>query len=157
MEKFLFEESQFFSQEIATILKSSVIIMPNWKWLALIAAFILSSLLRPIVQFILKEFKKHNPWLKRFPKSFVAYFFRLEIERPLSWTVVTLLLFLLSDILEFKGKFELYYEHILKGFLAFHLIHLSYLAVDSAGSFFAEIVSRSQNKMIDHLIQWVVF
>lgn len=152
MEKFLFEESHFFSQELLFILQKNILIMPNWKWLILIASVILSSLLRPLVQLILKAFKEHNPLPHKYPNSFVGYLFRLEIERPLSWGLITLLLFLLSDILEFSGKFEIYYEHILKGFLAFHLIHLAYLAVDSAGGVLGDIVSRSQNKMVDHLI-----
>jgi MscS family membrane protein len=126
--------------------------MPNWKWLVLIVSLLLSLILRPLAQFILKLFKAHNPWPKKFPKSFTAFLFKSEIERPLSWALITLMLFMLSDLLEFKGKFELYYEHILKGFLAFHVIHLCYLAVDSLGSVFGEFVSRSPNKMVDSLV-----
>jgi MscS family membrane protein len=152
MEKFLFEDSNFFSQELIALLQKNFLIMPNWKWLVLFAAIFAAIILRPITQYLLKGIKQANPWPKKFPKSFTAYLFRTEIERPLSWAIITLLLFTLSDVLEFKGKFELYYEHILKGFLAFHLIHLAYHAVDSAGSVFGDIVSKSQNQMVDNLV-----
>jgi MscS family membrane protein len=151
MENFLFSEN-ILSQPILELLQKTFLIMPNWKWLILAASLLLAIILRPLTQFFLKILKTHNPWPKRFPKSFTAFLFKSEIERPLSWAIITLLLFILSDLLEFKGKFELYYEHILKGFLAFHVIHFSYLAVDSLGSVFGEFVSKSQNKMVDSLV-----
>lgn len=152
MEKFLFEESHFFSQEFTALLKHSVFIMPNWKWIVLLIAIVLGVILRPAFQFIIKEIKSHNPWIKRFPNSFTAYFFRLEVERPLAWIVVALCWFAVDDAIELTGKFELYYEHLLKAFLAVHVIRLVYHAVDALSYVLANIAAKTESTMDDQLV-----
>ncbi|QDK38482.1 mechanosensitive ion channel family protein [Bdellovibrio sp. NC01] len=152
MEKFLFEESHIFSMEVAALLKHTVLIMPNWKWIVLAIFIVLGIALRPLIQWVLKEFKKHNPWAKKFPKSFTAYFFKSEIERPLAWVIVGLLWFGAGDAIELTGKFQTYYEHVLKAFLAIHLIRVIYYAVDALGSVFADIAAKTESTMDDQLV-----
>lgn len=152
MEKFLFEESHFFSVELTQFLKHTYLILPNWKWIVLVASILIGIAIRPIVQFLLKEFKKHNPWAKKFPKSFTAYLFKLEIERPAAWLIVTLMWFGISDAIELSGKFETYWEHLLKAFLAIHVIRLVYCAVDAATQVFADIAAKTESTMDDQLV-----
>ncbi len=149
MEKFLFEESHIFSADITALLKHTVLIMANWKWIALAAFLIIGIFLRPVLQFVLKEFKKHNPWGKRFPKSFISYLFKLQIERPIAWVLIGLLWFACGDTIELTGKFQTYYEHFLKAFIAIHVIRLIYYAVDALGSVFADIAAKTESAM-DH-------
>ncbi len=152
MEKFLFEESHIFSADITALLKHTVLIMANWKWIALAAFLIIGIFLRPVLQFVLKEFKKHNPWGKRFPKSFISYLFKLQIERPIAWVLIGLLWFACGDTIELTGKFQTYYEHFLKAFIAIHVIRLIYYAVDALGSVFADIAAKTESTMDDQLV-----
>ncbi|MDG0815923.1 mechanosensitive ion channel family protein [Bdellovibrio svalbardensis] len=152
MEKFLFEESHIFSAEIAALLKHTMLIMPNWKWLALVAFIIIGVLIRPLIQFGLKEIKLHNPWTKKFPKSFTSYLFRGEIERPAAWVILGLIWFACGDSIELTGKFQTYYEHFLKAFIAIHVIRLIYYAVDALGSVFADIAAKTESTMDDQLV-----
>lgn len=152
MEKFLFEESHLFSQELISLFKHTVLFIPNWKWLVLIGALILGVILRPLLQFVLKEVKLHNPWAKKFPNSFIAYLLRTEIERPAAWTMITLLWFAVGDAIDLTEKFQNYYEHLLKAFLAVHLIRLVYHAVDALSSVLADLAAKTETTMDDHLV-----
>ncbi|QLY26552.1 mechanosensitive ion channel family protein [Bdellovibrio sp. KM01] len=152
MEKFLFEGTQWFSAEFTSFLKHSYLVMPNWKWIILIGGIVAGFALRPIVQWCFKQLKIHNPIAKKFVKSFTAYFFRFEIERPLAWIFIILLWFAIDDAIEVSGKFETYYEYILKGMLGFHVIRLVYYCVDALGFVFADVAAKTESKMDDNLV-----
>ncbi len=152
MEKFLFEGTQWFSEEFTAFLKHSYLVMPNWKWIILIGGIVAGFALRPVVQWCFKQLKIHNPIAKKFVKSFTAYFFRFEIERPLAWIFIILLWFAVDDAIEVSGKFETYYEYILKGMLGFHVIRLVYYSVDALGFVFADVAAKTESKMDDNLV-----
>lgn len=152
MEKFFFEESTLFSKELIEILKMKFFVMPNWKWGVLVTALALGIILRPLIQFIIKEIKQHNPFVKKFPKSFLAFFFQLQVERPLAWLIITIFWFASGDLLEFTGKMELYYNHILRGLFAIYFIRLLYYAVDAIGSVLMEVARGTESTYDDQLV-----
>ncbi|WP_413577943.1 mechanosensitive ion channel family protein [Bdellovibrio sp. HCB290] len=152
MEKFLFEEMQMFSADLTVFLKKTYFILPTWKWIALAIGITLAFVLRPVVQWIFKQLKTHNPIAKRYAKSFSNYLFRFEIERPLAWIFIILMLFALDDGLELSGKFVTYYEYLLKAFLGFHAIRIVYYMVDAMGYVFADLASKTESKMDDNLV-----
>lgn len=152
MEKFFLEESTLFSTEMIQILKATVFVMPNWKWGALIATIIIGFFLRPIVQFIVKKIKEHNPFVKKFPKSFLAFFFNLEMERPLAWIIIIFIWLMFKDAIELSGKFEIYYTNVLHGILAVWVIRLLYYAVDALTSVFAMIAAQTESTYDDQLV-----
>jgi len=152
MEKFLFEESHFFSVEFSSFMKHTFLLLPNWKWIVLIVSIFLGIALRPLLQLILKELKQHNPWAKRTSSHYISYLFRAEIERPTAWALISLVWFAVGDAIELSGKFESYYEHVLKAFLAIQIIRLIYRAVDAAGLVFADIAKKSDSTLDDQLV-----
>lgn len=152
MEKFLFEHSNWFTQEVADILKAQILIMPNWKWGALFIVAVLAFILRPIFQFVIRKFKEHNPFSKKFPQSFTAFLFEQPIERPLAWILVLLMLLGVVDALEIKNKFELYLSRGLQGFLAVNVIILMYLAVDALTNVFKLIAAKTESTYDDQLV-----
>lgn len=152
MEKFLFEESQWFSQEMIELLKATAFIMPTWKWLFLAMAFALGLLLRPLIQFALKEAKRHNPIEKKYPESFWAYFFKTESDRPLAWIIVILLWFAAGETVDLQGKFATYYSHFLRGLLAISIIRLIYYVVDAVCSLLKHITAKTPSTFDDQLV-----
>ncbi|XGC79856.1 mechanosensitive ion channel family protein [Bdellovibrio bacteriovorus] len=152
MEKFLFEHSNWFTKEVADVLKAQVLVMPNWKWGALVIALIAALILRPIIQFVIRKFKEHNPFSKKFPTSFTCYFLQLPIERPLAWIIVILLLFVVGDAIELKGKFETYTSRALQGFLAINVIVLMYYAVDGLTQVFKQVAAKTESTYDDQLV-----
>ncbi|WP_413560531.1 mechanosensitive ion channel family protein [Bdellovibrio sp. HCB209] len=152
MEKFLFEDTIWISAEFTAMLKHTYLVMPTWKWIILIGGIVAGFLVRPIVQWVFKQLKIHNPIAKRYAKSFSAYFFRFEIERPLAWIFIIILWFAIDDAIEVSGKFETYYEYILKGMLGFHVIRLVYYSVDALGFVFADVAAKTESKMDDNLV-----
>jgi MscS family membrane protein len=152
MEKFLFEESHFISAELAAFLKQHTLFMANWKWGVLLIGWALGFALRPLLQFVLKKIKEYNLFAKKFPKSFLAYFFKCEIERPISWILIILFWFGLNDGIELSGKFLTYYEHLLRAFMAIQIMHLAYYGVDALGDVLKDIAAKTENTMDDYLV-----
>lgn len=152
MEKFIFEQSTLFSEDILALLKSTVIIMPNWKWGLLAIAIALGIVLRPLIQFILKEIKKHNPFVKKYPKSFSAYLLNQKIEHPTAWLLVIFFWFGIGDAITLTGKFEIYYNHFLRGLVAIYVIRLIYYCVDALSSVFADVTAKTESTYDDQLV-----
>jgi len=152
MEKFFFEETSLFSDEVIAILRSTVFVLPNWKWCVLAVAIVLGFVLRPLIQFLLKEIKKHNPFLKRFPQSFLSHLLQQKVERPLAWALVIFFWFAVGDAIELGGKFAIYYNHFLRGLLALYLIRLVYYAVDAGGAVLKEMAAKTESTYDDQLV-----
>ncbi len=151
MEKFLFEQSNFFSQEITSFLKYETILMPNWKWLLLAATLLVGFALHPLIRIVLKFFKKHNIFAKKFPNGFTAHLFAFEIERPLSWILVCGIWYLggKSALLPKEGH-DLF-NHFVTALLAFHMIRLIYYLVDTMGVMMAEYAAKTESTIDDQL------
>lgn len=152
MEKFIFEDSAWFSQELVQILKATYFVMPTWKWCVLAIALVVGFVLRPLLQFILKEFKIHNPFTKKYPQSFSAYFLELKVEHPLAWILIIMLWFAVGDALGLTGKFEIYYNHFLRGLVAIYTIRLVYYAVDAGGSVLKHMAEKTESTYDDQLV-----
>ncbi|MGE5087142.1 MAG: mechanosensitive ion channel family protein [Bacillota bacterium] len=152
MEKFLFEESHFISTELAVFLKQHTLFMANWKWVVLLIGWGLGFVLRPLLQFVLKKIKEYNLFAKKFPKGFIAYFFKREIERPFAWTLIILFWFGVNDGIELSGKFLTYYEHLLRALMAIQIMHLAYYGVDALGDVLKDLAAKTENTMDDYLV-----
>jgi MscS family membrane protein len=126
--------------------------MPTWKWVILAIAILGGWLLRPVLTWILKQVKKYSHFVKTHEKSFLAYFYRAEIERPTAWLLIILFWFGVGDAIELSGKFQTYYEHILKALFAIHLIRVIYYAVDALGYVMMNIAEKTESTMDDYLV-----
>ncbi|MBV2169843.1 MAG: mechanosensitive ion channel family protein [Bdellovibrio sp.] len=152
MEKFIFEQTTLFSEDIIALLKSTVFVMPNWKWGVLAIALSVGFVLRPLIQFILKEIKKHNPFVKKYPKSFSAYLLNQKIEHPTAWLIVIFFWFGIGDAIALTGKFEVYYNHFLRGLVAIYVIRLLYYCVDAMSNVFADLAAKTESTYDDQLV-----
>lgn len=152
MEKYIFEQSAFFSEEISTLLKSTVFVMPTWKWCVLAIALTLGFILRPIIQFGLKELKKHNPFVKKSSQSFLSHLFELKVEYPIAWIFIIFIWFAIGDAIALSGKFEIYYNHLLRGLLAIYAIRLLYYVVDAGGSVMGDFAAKTESTYDDQLV-----
>ena len=152
MEQLLLTESAFLSQDIIDLLKKTVFVMPTWKWCVLAIAIAITFVARPVFQFILKEIKRHNPFIKKYPKSFTSYFLKLEIERPFAWLLIIFMFFALGDGLELSGKFANYYSHMLRGLAAIFIIRILYFAVDAGGSVLMDMAQKTASTYDDQLV-----
>ena len=152
MEKFFIQESAFLSADVIDLLNRKVFLIPNWKWIFLIAGFVIALVLRPIISFGLKEFKTRFPLYKKYPKSFGAYLAQTEIERPLAWIIVSILLFMLGDALELSGNFLKYYDHLIRVIMAYNILRALYLAVDAVGRIMADLAAKTESTYDDQLV-----
>ncbi|MFS4460739.1 mechanosensitive ion channel family protein [Bdellovibrio sp. HCB2-146] len=151
IEKLWFEKLDFLSEDMIAVLKYQVILIANWKWIVLVTGLVLGLLIRPLIQWVLKKIKEHNLIAKKYPKSFWAYLLALQIERPLSWLLLTSLWFAVGHAADLPEKFHTGYDNFVRAFLAFHLIRLLYYVVDAIGSVFSDYAAKTESTMDDQL------
>lgn len=150
MEKMWFENVPFLSSEIVEILKYQTILMPNWKWIVLGTGIVLGFILQPLIRWVLKKIKEHNRFAK-FPKSFLGYFLKAEIERPISWLLIYALWFATATAAALPEKFHTGFDHVVRALLAISLIRLIYYAVDAMGMVFSDYAAKTESTMDDQL------
>lgn len=151
MEKFFTVPSDFFSEEVVSVFRHVTLVMPNWKWMILIASLVIGFLIRPFLQIAFRIIKGKFAIAKKFPHSVWSYFLKSKIERPLSWILTTLFWLFIADILAIPGNLDIYYSHALKGLLAFQLISLAYYGVDALGAVMLEKASKTTGTFDDQM------
>lgn len=153
IEKFLFQDSQLFSEEMTEFLQKTIFVMPTWKWAFLGSALALGVfILRPALHLILRELKKHNPIIKKHPNTFWGHFLKTETDRPLAWILTILIWFAIGDALTLPAKFGSYYDHFMRGLIAIFIIRLVYYAVDALCMVIADYTSKTPSTFDDQLV-----
>ncbi len=110
--------------------------MPGWKWLSLLAVVICLYFFRKLVLWALVKLKKVK--LKKtqsyFPeKTFMQFFFAQEIEKGLSWILISIAGLIALETLELSANLDKYLVIGIKIFLSGNVIRLCYLAAEALG------------------------
>lgn len=141
--------SEFLSAETMTLLNSNLGGMPVWKWLALLGIFILLYFLRVVVRWVLKTIKKAEAY---FPdKSFMAFFLEEEIEKPLSWIIISTVAIVLLDLLQLSAQISSYTLLLFKIVLVFNVIRACYMAAEAFGLSLQEWAKTTETPFDDQL------
>ena len=122
---------RFVSSEMQSIFENVTFLMPNWKWLALIALFVAVFFFNFAFKFFLKTVKNSQSYFK--DKSFMKFFLKVEIEKSIAWAVTALLGNVLVESLQLPINLEKYLLIFFKLILAYNLIRIVYLAAEALG------------------------
>jgi MscS family membrane protein len=138
------------SAEIIEILKSTVFLMPNWKWIALALGFLMGLTLRHLLE---QGIRRLRSALQRdiSSKSFTAYLLRLPSDSILAWIALILAWLFLVDSLKIHEGWDKYLSGLLRILLSFHIIRLSYMAVDAVGSVLVDFAATTDSTLDDRL------
>ncbi len=141
--------TRFISSEMQELLDRTLLYMPNWKWLGLIAGFIAIYFIRVLVLSFFRKVKSTQSFLT--DKSFMQFFLKLDIERGLSWAFVGLLAINLVSTLELPENLERNIEILFKLIFAGNIIRVCYLAVEAFGSKIQEWAKTTESQIDDQL------
>lgn len=131
MDKGLVKESSIVSHDLAELFNQTAFLMPNWKWFGLAFILALGFILHPIFKIVLRQIKKHNPLIHRFPDNFTALLLAHPVERPVAWILTLVLWMVGGNALGMPDKLDRYYENTLTFFLAVNLIIFLFFCVDA--------------------------
>ena len=139
----------FVSAEFEQILNQIYFAVPNWKWLILIAGIVALYVIRPFFQSFLKSLKSTKPFQS--DQVFMNHFLNLEVEKGISWAVLALVGMILVENLELTINMEKYFLILLKVFLAFNVIRVIYLSMDSLGYVIEQWAEKTDSSIDDQL------
>lgn len=141
--------AQFLSSEMQELSEKVVFIIPNWKWVALIAGIALLGFIKIGLSWLIKKFKFDDKFSSG--KTFLQFFVKLEIEKSGGWILTALLAHVLIDSLDLTANMEKYLTIFVKIIMAFNLIRIGYLAADAFGKLAQEWASKTESKIDDQL------
>ena len=136
--------------ETHTVLEDVWFILPNWKWLGILALIIFGFfLLIGSRTVFLKARKKLQ---SRFSSdSFIFFFLKQNLQRPLSGITMTGFWLFGWQTLDLPAKFEKSLSVLSEGLLSLFLISLIYMAAEALGRKMDALVRKSQNGLNDQL------
>ncbi|MBC7466708.1 MAG: mechanosensitive ion channel family protein [Bdellovibrio sp.] len=141
--------AQFLSSEMQDLSEKVIFLIPSWKWVVLIAGFVLLGFIKVGLSWLIKRFKFDDKFSKG--KTFVQIFVKLEIEKSMGWILTALLARVLIDSLSLTPNLENYLTIFVKVVLAFNLIRIGYLAADAFGNLAQEWASKTDTTIDDQL------
>src|SRR4051812_26763358 len=103
----LAQTTRFLSDEMMTLLNDTWMVIPNWKWIALIVAIAVGLVIKPLLQAGLFKLKKASPWARR-DDSFGSQIVSLNIEAPVAGIFVMLLWLAAIDGLQLTENLRKY-------------------------------------------------
>lgn len=142
--------ASFFSGEVEQALNSVLVAVPNWKWLSLIIGFSVLYLSRGVLVQILKALK-HNPKLTAQRNIFLNRFLSLDIERSLSWIILSICAMVLIESLELSIGLEKYLLTFCRLLLSYNAIRTIYLAAEAFGSVMQAWSAQTETHIDDQL------
>ncbi len=145
----LHTSASFISSEMQEILNHQIIVMANWKWLALAAATLFVLFMNKFVRILLYKIKKRINLPEE--RTFISYFLQQNIERGLSWILAALIGMALVENLELPPNFEKYLLVLLKVTLGLHVVRLAYFAADASGLLIDHLAKKRQTQIGDQL------
>lgn len=152
MESVDFTQYSFVSEELNALLNTTTIAIANWQWLVIIGTLVIGTFAAPLLSYIINKIKTSHAFYKQEPRKFIGYLFWEPIQKPLSWIVVLFCYFLVGDAIGISGKFETYYNNILRLSMAIQLIKLVYYVIDASGKSLHDLAVQRQTNYDNQLI-----
>lgn len=144
--EFTLEAGQrFISSETQDLLNTLVLGLPNWKWLSLIAAGVLLYFVRILLYQIIIRLKKAQRYFPQ--KTLMKFFLDQEIERSVSWIIISAIALVLVDSLNLTLNMNKYFVLTIQVFLSINVIRACYLAAEALGLSIEDWAKTSQNNI----------
>jgi len=134
---------------ISELGKESWILMPNWKWLALIITVLFGLALQKVLKIFFSRLKKQNQFHTLHP--ILHYFLELQVESALSWIATTAIWHALLSALDLHGGLEKSLGNLVQLIQWFYLIRVAYLGVEAIGLWINDVVAKTENTLDDQL------
>ncbi len=131
-------------------MNSTMLLMPNWKWIGLALAVIFGLLIQYVAKNAIRK-SKCSPFAQSRATGFTAHFLRTDLETPLAWILTGLLWKTALDSLSVNLVLEKYLEIAVHLLLAFYIILLVYRAVEAIGKVMIDYTARTDNSIDDQL------
>jgi len=145
----IFNVAGFISAEFEQILNQVYFAVPNWKWIILLLGFLVLFFARPF--FVLNRVTDSDYQYFQVQGYFLNHFLNLEIEKGLSWVALAIGGMIFVENLELSINMEKYFLILLKVFLAFNVIRVIYLSMDSLGYVIEQWAEKTESSIDDQL------
>lgn len=144
--EFSLEASQrFISSETQDFLNSVILGLPNWKWLCLLAVFIILYFARIMVYRIIIRLKRAQNYFPQ--KTLMKFFLDQEIERALSWIIISSVALIVVDSLNLPLNLNKYFVLTVQVFLSANIIRACYFAAEAIGLSIEQWAKTTENNM----------
>lgn len=136
---------RFISSETQDFLNSVILGLPNWKWLCLLAAFTILYFARIMVYRIIIRLKRAQNYFPQ--KTLMKFFLDQEVERALSWIIISSVALIVVDSLNLPLNLNKYFVLTIQVFLSANIIRACYFAAEAIGLSIEQWAKTTENNM----------
>lgn len=140
----------FISADTTAALNETLFILPNWKWLGLAAAIVVSIflllLLGPIFSAVSSVFQK-----KVHKNTFLFFLLKESIHSAAAWIISGLLMLSAIELLQLPDGFTKVLRGLTQLVLAINGIRLAYMFVNAMGERLEVFVKKTESTLDDQL------
>lgn len=136
---------RFISSETQDLLNALVLGLPNWKWLSLIVAVFVLYFGRILIYRLITRIKKAQNYFPQ--RTLMKFFLDQEIERSLSWIIISAIALVIVDGLNLPLNMNKYFTLIIQVFLSVNVIRACYLAAEAIGLAIQDWAKSAQNNI----------
>lgn len=147
---FFVSEGRLLSKEFIDLLKDTLFLIPNWKWIVFAVALLVGLTTRPLIQFFVRSLKTRTK-LAQEKSVFWRSLITLNIEKPLSWLLLALTWRFIIDTVEFTATMDKHMDNIAKLIISYQTIKLLYLIIDAFGAQLEAWAALTENPIDDQL------
>jgi MscS family membrane protein len=138
-----------FSSEVESFLEANPLGDPNWKWITLIVSLFVLLFLRKVVLWCIAKIKTSQRF---FPKNmFMHFFLEQEIEKGLSWIIISGGALIVLNSLAFTTSIDKYAVLFVEFFFAINIIRICYFAAEAFGNALKEWAKTTDTDLDQHL------
>jgi MscS family membrane protein len=135
-------------------LTDTLILFPNWKWLALLLSIVGGFLFLGLCRQLFLRLKNKFSNDSRLPKFF-RILLKLDVQKPLSWVMTAGFWHFCIETMQLPEYLTKYLNYAVQIVWVYHLIHLAYLAVEALGHEINDFVKTTENTLDDQLAPFV--
>lgn len=142
-----------------TIIETEYVLMPTWKWLALVLVILLFPILRRAIQHFLVRVKNSH-FISKNQNIFIAEVTRTEIEKPLAWILALMIFISVLDMLAFPKNIDKYGTLFAQILIGFRWLQVLIIAIDVVSVHWSQRVNDPQghpNQIIPFVVKATKF
>ncbi len=139
---------------LTTVFEQTLFIIPNWKWLTIIAALVLGLFVRRIFRKIILSIKKSAQSENKVHR-FAYYFLSQDLQDPLSWVFTGFFWIITINAVGYPDSIHDFLFTMVKVVFSFNFIQLAYQSADAFGKVLTEVVAKTENTLDDQLAPFI--
>jgi MscS family membrane protein len=145
---------QLLTQDMKQMAENTLWLIPNWKWIAFAASFLIAYIIRHVFSFLFRQLRQSSKFLTPLPAA-AKKALQGTVDRNVGALFGAMALFLFIDVLALPPAMDKYSTLLVRILFSFHFMVMLYKVVDAVGNHFEEDAASNPSSLEAQLIPFI--